>query len=47
MAEVLEELAASPEVMWGTSNREPYTPGVIILMFISHSTIQLTIFFIP
>jgi len=45
--ELLGELAASPRVFRCTSNLEPYSLVVIIIMFISHSTIQLTIFCTP
>jgi hypothetical protein len=44
---LLGVLAASERVLWCTSNLEPYSPGVIIIMFISNGTIQLTIFCTP
>ena len=47
MSELLGVLAASPRVFRCTSNMEPYSPGVIIILFISNSTIQLTIFCTP
>jgi len=47
ISELLGVLAASPSVFWCTSNLEPYSPGAIIIMFISNSTIQLTIFCTP
>ena len=37
-------LGTFPRLLWFTLNLEPYTLGVIIIMFISNSTIQLTIF---
>jgi len=45
--ELLGVLAASLRVFRCTSKLEPYSLGVIIIMFISNSTIQLTIFCTP
>jgi len=47
MSELLGVLDASPRVFQCTSNLEPYSPEVIIIMFISNSTLQLTIFCTP
>jgi len=47
ISELLGVLAASPRVLRCTSNLQPYSPGVIIIMFISNRSIQLTIFCTP
>jgi len=47
ISELLGVFPTSLTVFWCTSNMEPYSLGVIIRMFISTSTIQLTIFFTP
>ena len=47
IVELLGVMAASPRVVRFTLKLEPYSPGVIIIMFISNSTIQLTIFYTP
>jgi hypothetical protein len=44
IAEQLGVLAASPKLFQRISNLKPYSPEVIIVMFISYSTIQFTIF---
>ena len=47
ISEILGALAASPRVFRCTSNLEPYSPQVIVIMFISNSPIQLTNFCTP
>jgi hypothetical protein len=44
IAELFRVLATSLRVFKCTSNLEPCSPGVIIILFISNGTIQLTIF---
>ena len=46
-AELLGVFTTTPRVFWYTSNLQPYSPRLIIVMFISNSTIQLTIFCKP
>jgi len=44
LSELLGVLAVSARLFWCISNLEPSSLGVIIIMFMSNSTIQLSIF---